>query len=315
MKTLRDHPFFKTVEEASRIEKLVKAWGSGRASRQQFFMSLKKAHPFIFDKRVTFEKRMDGRATADFENLVEDFSLPFKDTLYLMTDSPSILAPQSPDNLNDKALFTLMGYLIHEIDPEHFMVFEVANAEVDGQTVPYINQFQVDLKSIQTMTRMMKAIREDGEENRGPNAHFLKETNVILQFTDCISVKRIGIETVKTFNLKNRGTGTGITSVKMDNLIHIADKVQYKYTSSAEDSEINWDYVGFWRGHWRAFYVKDAKGDNVKDDRGWNVVDYGRSGKDRIGNPHCVPGYAWVVDHMKGHPALAQIKTHFVKKG
>lgn len=102
---------------------------------------------------------------------------------------------------------------------------------------------------------------------------------------------------------------------KKDNGDEVKFKVRvwkYEFSKPNENSDIDYDYVGFWRGHWRAFYSKDSRGENRKDHRGWNVVDYGRLGKDRDGN-YDVSGYTWVSEHIKGDPALAQIKTRLVK--
>lgn len=95
MKTLKDHPFFKAIEEASRIEKKIGVWGSGRANRRQFYRHIKDAHPFVFDKKTTIEKRWEGRTFEKFDNLVEEFSMPFATSLYLMTDPMSIQCPVS----------------------------------------------------------------------------------------------------------------------------------------------------------------------------------------------------------------------------
>lgn len=311
---LKDHLFFKIIEDASRVEKLTKAFGAGYVNKNHFFTALKKAHPFIFDKKVTHEKRMAGKDAVWFEELVTEFSLPFRTSLYLMTGGPTFKAPLH-EGTTDTGLATLAGYLINEITPEKFQVFEVTLLEVGNQQIPAIYQYDLDLKTIETIVHQMKALNEmtgEGQQlDRQTRAHVLKEFNSVFHFTKCISVKRIGIEKVKNFNVKSRGIGTGFTAIKMDNLIHIADKVEYHYTTPAENAEIDWNYVGFWRGHWRAFYVKDSHGDNRKDDRGWNVVDYGKTGKDRQGD-YCVSGYTWVVEHTKGHPALAAIKTRVV---
>lgn len=148
--------------------------------------------------------------------------------------------------------------------------------------------------------------------NAKTEAHVLKETSAIFQFTDCISVKRIGIEKLRGYTLRSYNIGSGHTKIKMDNLIHIADKVEYEFVKPLDDSEINWEHIGFWRGHWRAFYVKNSTGDSRKDEHGWNTVDYSRLGKDRTGK-YCVPGYTWVNEHVKGDPRLAEIKMRAVK--
>jgi len=312
---LKDHPFFKAIDWAGKIEKKIGQWGAGNANRLQFFRALKVAHPFVFDRNVTMEKRMEGRAFENFDTLVEDFSLPFRTSLYLMTDGPSIQCPTHEGSKEFHSV-TLLGYLIQELekdgvaDPENFMAYEVCNIEKEGMQVPCINQFRIDLKTMAFALRAAEAL--DFEIfNAKTEAHVLKETSSVFSFTDCISVKRIGVEVVRKFSMKSKGIDAGVTTLKYDNIIHIADKVEYEYTMPLDDSKVNWDYVGFWRGHWRAFYVKT--GDKTrKDENGWNMVDYGRIGKDRTGK-YCVPGYTWVVEHPRGNPKLREIKARLVK--
>jgi len=311
MKTLKDHPFFAAIEQASALEQRAKQWGAGNANRRPFYRSIQKAHPFIFDKKTSVEKRLEGRAFSCFDELVQDFSLPFSTSLYLLTDPLIINTPMGDANA-ERFDYEVLGYLIDEQGPEQFVAFEVGWIHVDGKKVSSINQFNIDLKLIATALKHAEAL---GFEifNKSTKAHVLKETSSILALTDCISVKRIGVEKARKFSVKTRDMGVGITSIKHDNIIHIADKIEYEYTTPLENSKINWDYVGFWRGHWRAFYVKDSMGETVKDSMGWNTVDYSRFGKNRAGEEKTVPGYTWVIEHTRGNPELAEMKTRIVK--
>lgn len=319
MRSLKEHPFFKALDYADFILKKTKQFGGGpmnATDRRLFYKVLKNAHPFVFDKKVTFEKRHMGRACADVGELVQDFTLPFAISLYLMTDAPEILAPMGTSDATEKVLTKALGYLVYENEhnPEEYIVWAVHNAQlvehIDKEAnmipVPCINMFNISLKTIQTAMRLADAV---GEEvfSRRTEAHVLKETSVILQFTNAVSVKRVGVEVSRQFNMKTRGMNAGFTSLKYDNIVHIADKEEYEYVKPLDDSTINWEYCGHWRGHWRAFYVAD-----LKDQFGRNVVDYGRIGKNRAGE-YIIPGYTWVKEHTKGDPALAEIKTRMVK--
>lgn len=188
-------------------------------------------------------------------------------------------------------------------------MFEVASVEMKGYEfpVPYINQFNISLPAIQLGMDMAKALGTEIFDSK-TEAHVLKETACVLAFTKCISVKRIGIEVNRKFSLKSKGIGVGFTVVKEDNIIHIADKEEYEYTTPLEDSNINWDYIGHWRGHWRALYHPPS----ITDQFGRRVVDYTRIGKNRAGD-YIVPGYTWVNEHIRGDEALAEIKTRTVK--
>lgn len=311
MKSLKDHGFFKTLDVAEQWGKKDKTWlGHGLGQKNKFYQYLREAHPFVFDKRVTMEKRMEGRNYEGVLDLVKDFSIPFSTSLYLMTDSPEISAPF--EDGSDRQVFKLYGYLIKEISPERFLVFEVSEIEADRYrdtgykgVIPMVNVFNIDLKSIEKTLLMMRAI-DDGTFDRTPDAHIIKEITCVMNFTKSISVKRVGVEVSRQFNIKSRGIGTGFTSMKYDNIVHIADKEEYEYVRPLDDSTIDWEFRGFWRGHWRAFYVSD-----LKDQFGRDVVDYTRTGKNRAG-VYDVPGYTWVVEHTKGDSRLAEIKTRRV---
>lgn len=324
---IKEHGFFRTVELCNKVFKHAGVFAAGKVNRNRFLQALKRAHPFVFDRTTTHEKRFLGRSSTyiskstdpdivnemqmlDVQQLAEDFSLPFSTSLYLMTDPPGLIAPQFQGS-KETAQFTLYGYLIEELTPETFLCWEVCECELEGQILPYIHEFTIDVRLIENTIRQAKAL---GFEvfNAHTDAHVLKETASILNFTDCISVKRIGIEHPRPFNIKTKGVGVGITTLKYDNIIHIADKVEYDYVKPLDEAAINWEHVGFWRGHWRAFYVKDSIGDTRKDERGWNMVDYGRLGKDRKGD-YNTPGYTWVVDHVRGNKEIAEIKTRTVK--
>lgn len=314
---MKNHPFFEAIEMACKIEKKAKCWGVGNAQKNLFFRALEKSHPFVFDKKVTFEKRMEGRTLVNFKNIVEDFSLPFRTSLYLLTDAPTYHGPVD-DKRGEKAYSTMLGYLIDEITPERFAIFTVGwgQLELDGKKVPWINQFQLDLTAIDRMNTFVSALqsmndKESAIAERKPEAHVFKETGVVLELSRSISVKRVGIEHLKSFSMKS-GIGTGYTSVKTPNLYHVADKEEYEYAKSLDKGKINWEWIGFWRGHWRAFYCY-ADGKKVKDQFARNVVDYNKIGKNRAGE-YNVPGYTWVTEHTRGDPAIAEIKTHYVVK-
>lgn len=317
MRTLKEHPFFQAVDKTEQLYKENGIWSSGRGpNRHLFFKALKIAKPFIFDRNVTIEKRFAGRSMDNVETLVEDFSIPFAQSLYLMTDCPTILHPPDKFGLDTTKL---LGYLVDEIDPENFRVFEMhwltsatdkkmaaIVEEVGG--FPLVNQFTIGLKTIAFAFRSARAM-DIKLFDRSNDAHFMRETAAVMEFTKCVSVKRIGVEVSPKFTIKTKGMGAGVTSIKYDNIIHIADKEEYEYVKPLDDSSINWDFRGFWRGHWRAFYSK-----GVKDQFGRNVVDYGRMGKNRAG-VYNVPGYTWVSEHTKGDPRLAEIKVRTVKHG
>lgn len=319
------HPFFDAIEYATKVEKRAGAWGVGTGRKIDFYRALTKAHPFVFDRKTTFLKRQSGRTLVNFEDIVGEFSLPFKTSLYLLTDAPLYQGPMDVGefyNVEDSASTVIgyserLGYLIDEITPERFMVFEVSwlQQEFNGKKVPAINQYELNLTDIQKMLRDLEALRSVDEnirqaQDRRPETHVFKETGVILELSKAISVKRIGIERMKSFSIKTN-IGTGYTSVKTPNLYHIADKEEYEYTKALCGGDIRWEWSGFWRGHWRAFYCKDSNGKHVRDSFGRNVVDYNRVGKDRAGE-YNTPGYTWIKEHIKGDPKIAEIKTHYV---
>lgn len=308
---LKDHPFFNLLDLAEIWEKRSGSWGvATKANKKDFFTALKQAHPFNFDKKVTIEKLMAGMYGIDFFNLVKDFSLPFKTSLYLLNDAPQIISPISGD-ADIRIKTQSMGYMIQEITPELFNCYSVhslVEIGVTGEVMPVIEPFQIDLKRLAGCDwhRVDDATVE---------MHWLKEICKILQLTKSISVKRIGIEHLKSFSVKSRGiSATGFTSIKTDNLYHIADKQEYDYSTNENDGEINWEWIGFWRGHWRAFYLKDSSGNNLQDNKGYNIVNYGKLGKNRQGE-YTVPGYTWVDEHTKGNPKLAEIKQRRVVSG
>ncbi len=313
------HPFFDALEQAAKIEKKAKVWGAGTANKRDFFRYLKDAHPFVFDRKVSHEKQMAGRMLVNFENIVEDFSIPHSTSLYLLNSNISLSAPLGTAG-GETVVSDRLGYLIREITPERFMVFEVSLCHLPDapeKKMPIINQYELNLSHIETMLAHLSALREDSDIGRAvdrkPESHVFKETGVILELTKSISVKRIGIEKFKSFSVKSRGIGTGFTVVKEQNLYHIADKEEYEYTTRPldDDGNIKWEFAGWWRGHWRAFYCKDSTGKHVRDSFGRNTVDYNRVGKDRAGE-YNTPGYTWIREHIKGDPELAEIKTHYV---
>lgn len=316
---IKDHPFFRVLDMAEAHEKMGAKWGMNRKTdKRKFFAALKQAHPFLFTKKVTFEKRFEGRGAIDVENAAEEFSLPFGNSLYLLTDAPPIVGPMWAGG--PSVPHQTLGYLIQELDVERFLVWQVGTIEYEGRKAPSVEQFEIDLKrfahvkhdpeagtvTIWSTEGNMEYIPDDSVE-----MHYVKEMCVLIQMTKAISVQRIGKEKLQSWSIKSRGVGQlGFTSIKTPNLYHIADKVEYEYLKS-ENSEINWEFSGWWKGHWRAFYVKDSQGNNVKTPSGHNIVDRKRIGKNRQGK-YVKEGYTWVVEHIKGDPALAEIKTHIV---
>lgn len=319
---LKEHQFFKAIELASEIQKraitlhgansdLAAKWGVGRNNgKSRFLLALKAAHPFSLDQKTTNEKVMAGRTMMKFKDLVKEFSLPFKTTLYLLKNSTSIAGPL--EGYDQQISSTPCGYLIQEQDPEHFTAWQVSMMEIEGKTVPYFYEFQIDLKTIGLAIAHSESLEFD-IFNKTTEAHIFKEICTIFHITNCISVKRIGIERKPSLiSIKNKSATTGFTVLKFDNIIHIADKVDYEYTAPNPDDEINWEYAGFRRGHWRAFYLKDSNGKTAQDFKGWNKVDYGRNGKNRQGE-YNVPGYTWVIDTVLGDPEIAEVKLRTVK--
>lgn len=304
------HPFFKAIELAESHLKLGVAWGMpgvSSSNRAMFYQALKRAHPWVFDRRCTHDRLPILQAKSgqelNIDTLVEDFSMPHSVSLYLLTDPFTLMQPMM--DLVTKMASTTYGYLIQEKTPEKFTVFEVSVAELEkrpGVEMPLIHQFEIDLQQLRSYNwDELKEVRSE--------MFYMKHIASIMSLTSSISVKRIGIEKRAQVKLKTRGLGIGFTNIKYDNLIHVADKEEYEYTQPLAEG-INWEFRGFWRGHWRAFYYPDT----ITDSFGRRVVDYTRSGKNREGQ-YTVPGYTWVTEHTKGDPALAEIKTHLVKKG
>ena len=60
-------------------------------------------------------------------------------------------------------------------------------------------------------------------------------------------------------------------------------------------------------------FLLDSFGEKIKekDSFGRNVVDKSKTGKSRLGE-YNVEGYTWVNEHVRGDPAIAEIKTHMV---
>lgn len=313
------HKFFSVLKEASRKHGF-EAFAGKHVNQPAFFRSLKQAHPFVFDSKCS-EAAMErssnyqtlggaGGARAlvkirdvetEISQTVEDFSLPFSHSAYLLTNPATVFV--NPRDGGAPFSIRIHGYLIEEKTPEKFLVYVVheicppksvrdSAGLGDDTFLPIVDQFEIDLTNL----------------DLNP-----EETTLIAKLTTMISVKRIGIEHGHGgMNFKTGGSGLGITTVKYDNIYHIADKVEYDYSTPVIDGEIQYEYTGFWRGHWRAFYVKDSHGNNVKNAKGWNVVDYGKTGKNRLGERN-VPGYTWVIEHTKGDPKLAEIKKRVVR--
>lgn len=268
---LVDHPFFQAIASLPKHQ----------PNAILLFRLLAEAHPFVFDKTVSETKLAIGLTQTD-GNIAEAFSLPFKTSLYLIEETKVIAKWEGEDAIP----YAPLGILTHEISPEVFKVITIGT---------------VHSKEPQ---HLLEAI--DVNLNRLDNPIYRQTTSAIHQLTNAISTKRIGIEKNLKFSIKNKNANSGFTTVKYPNVFHIADKREYEY-SRYSTGKINWEHVGFWRGHWRAFYVQ-----NAKDELGRNVVDYGRVGKNRAGT-YDVKGYTWVTEHFRGDPALAEIKTHVIR--
>lgn len=261
-----------------------------------FFKTLKQAHPFVFDQKTTNQK-LEMSSGAEFHDLAErvaDFSLPYKTSLYLLTKPHKIYVQTQDLNMYPT------GYLIQEDTPETFTVYslmifqspEEVRRQGGHEWIPIVDVWNLDLKDLR---------------------HDKNDVSLLFHLTKSISVQRIGVEKGFKTTVKNRADIGGRTQLKYPNLVHVADKVEYEYVTPIGDGDIKWEFGGWWRGHWRAFYA--YRGDEkIKDSYGRNVVDYGRLGKDRAGNKECVPGYTWVTEHTKGNPLLAEVKTHMVIK-
>lgn len=309
MSTGINHPFFDGIAFAEKHDAWnAYTWDKKTFPRRRFLNLLKKAHPFVFDSRCTTEsfdtsgirgedwieamKKLEDKKLEEkvYEKagMVEEFSLPYSTSLYLLSVSggPTVLQ-KGRDHVYK---FKHAGYLVNELSPEKFEIFSVNYFEnekgEDGY--PAFDFFTIDLTNPDVSA-------------------FANDIIALNSLSNMISVKRLGIEVRLNRTLKTRGLGSGYTTYKYENVIHIAHKEEYEYTKSLS-KEINWEYVGFWRGHWRALYFSD----DVIDQFGRRVVDYNRIGKNRKGE-YVTPGYTWIVEHTRGNKELAKIRTHAVK--
>lgn len=285
-----EHLAFKVIED---VEKK-KFWNQvGPIDVQKFYRTLKVAHPFVFDGAVARDKMEEVDKDVDIGKLAEDFSLPFTKTLYLINNPPSTRS--STGGVQDGRM-VIHGLLIDEITPEKFELTLIADRIYDADptrtVIPCVVSETLDLNEVD------------------PNDGIAR---YLFLLTNAISVKRIGIETGGIHTFKNKSTTSGFTVVKHDNIIHIADKVEYHYSVGLTGERVEYIYAGWWRAHWRAFYLKDAAGNNLKDARGRNRVDYLRLGKNRMGN-RVIMGYTWVKEHCRGDPRLAEIVARMVVK-
>lgn len=309
-----DHPFFEALDRIEREGNWdAFDYGPGvKYPRKEFYRELKNAHVFVFDRKCSrdslnyADRNFDRGEVPSKEfieeltktsiaraSTVEEFSLPFKTCLYLFTGAQKI-SRSSVGREDPEFIYTKYGYLVREITPEKFRVFEIMECEnIKGTGVDrdLADFFEIELKS---------------DESIDKNASDIITIN---RLSNMISVKRIGIEKDCMRTVKTKGIGAGYTTYKFDRLYHIADKEEYSYSLGSGD--VNFEFSGWWRGHWRAFYCKDSNGKHVRDQFGRNIVDYNRQGKDRSGE-YVVPGYTWVVEHIKGDASLAEIKTHYV---
>lgn len=277
-----EHPFFEILKQLRKKD----TWSAHEVPfpKRKFYQSLKQAKPFVFDRKTTNDK-LEQAGDLPLAERVESFSLPFKTSLYLLTD-PHIVQAGVGD---DAPLFRFQGYLLDEITPETFHLYIVGTiqlASLGKMEAPYCDHVVMDLRNIQET-------RHD---------YILLNT-----LTNAISVQRVGIEKHAQVTYHEETALTKFTTVKYDNIVHIADKVEYEYTKGMSEN-VNWEFAGWWRGHWRALYFPD----HITDSFGRRVVDYERKGKNREGE-YCVAGYTWVVEHTRGDAALAEIKTRLVK--
>lgn len=324
------HPF--VFDRKVTIEKLTEGFYNPQAEIKPLAghpLELTSKNETAKYQRQLASRKKEFYSVEDVENkdykinptdIVENFSLPFKTVLYLTTLPPLISKRVDADIMS----LRIDGYLIHEITPEKFKAFNISASFLNhdlSKDIPIIEEFDIDLSKMRNTdwTNIEKIhdtkIKETVIGKAGTSSYYENLISIML-FTKSISVKRIGIEKFKPFSIKTKGVGSDFTVVKSDRLYHIADKVEYKYTTKDYDPEsrINWDYSGWRRGHWRAFYVKDSSGNNIKNSFGRNTVDYGRMGKNRQGERNVI-GYTWVIDYVVGDPKLAKIKTHKVVKG
>jgi len=194
---------------------------------------------------------------------------------------------------DEQGFIEIHGHLLEEITPEIINIYTF---------------FEFSSRSIKSSGLMTDTL--DLKRTNLIDAD-ISSTVKINRLTNMISVKRIGVEHHGKLSLLHKGLGVGFSTIKYDNIYHIAGKREYNYSKPLGESEINWDFLGWWRGHWRAFYQKDFDGNTIVDSSGRNVVDYSRTGKNRSGDRN-VKGYTWVIEHIRGDKS-AEIKTHHVK--
>lgn len=313
------HPFFDQLKEITKRD-MWNAFEGAPFPKREFYKALREAHPIVFDSRCTEEGIQHAGIEVDhivkipsreqeaemFErqhkaaSKVEEFSLPFATSLYLLTNCQTIVRNAGRGSGvkavdHNMLIYKRIGYLLREISPEKIRVFDLmivkpTQKRGEERFFPVLDFLDIDLKN--------------------PDPNLASDTLSINRFTNMISVKRIGIERRLTATYRDETSLTKYTVAKYDNVIHIADKEEYEYTPLGEDSNVEFNYTGFWRGHWRAFYYPDT----ITDSFGRRVVDYTRVGKCREGT-YNVPGYTWVKEHIKGDPTVAEIKTRVVKHG
>lgn len=275
-----NHPFFDAINKSS----------------PQLFSHLEDAVIFCFDPELTQQAMIDNgavpaddiegiqdfhrqyeqkmQATLERCSLIEEFSLPFKTCLYLRRDKTMAMT-----RMQDGSFIPHLqtGILLVEKTPE--LIEYYASVFIPSLKQTHIDHGFLDLKNI------------------GSQAPKCAYVNVM---TNMISVKRVGVERTSLFkSIKSNGL---YRQLKIDNIYHIANKVEYDYTVSGE-GKIEIVKSGLWRGHWRAFYCG-------QEPSGRRVVDYTRTGKTR-GGDYSVRGYTWVKEHTRGDETVAKIR--FVK--
>ena len=220
-----NHPFFDCLDEIQKLNTW-SAYAGVPFPKAKFLKALKQAHPFVFDKKTTtaaisyaghvgkawtVEEAMEKAGLlddslselqteiSDRASKVEEFSLPFKTSLYLLSEIDTVVARPSPTPGGDPIFLKRAGYLINEVTPEKIEVYDLATLYIDSlkRFIPAIEYMLIDLNSF--------------EENLS------SDILSINRFTDMISVKRIGIEHRGIRNFKDKSHG--VISIKYPNII------------------------------------------------------------------------------------------------
>jgi len=305
MRKRLEHPFFDALDTIIKKDAFKALSHDGPFPKAQLFKALKEAHPVVYDQKCTEgameiagldggdyvkKMQMDSTFLDEFESdiykrasRVEEFSLPHATSLYLLTNSPTIIRKGKDGVFTYKRL----AYLLKEITPERIMIYDFMLAKIpEIGYFPIPDFYEIDLTKF--------------------DRNFSSDVVAIERLSNMLSVKRIGIEAGGIRTIKTKGFGVGYVTIKCDNIMHIADKREYKYIKPLT-GEVDVRWVGWRRAHWRAFYVEAGV---ALDSLGRNLVDYTRTGKNRKGE-YCVKGYTWVSEH---DGLLEEIKPRYVNK-